>query len=96
LILTELNASLNSTERKEGKLHKVFETSFDWKKCRTEKFIQQKLDYIHWNPCKAKLVELPEQYIHSSAKFYVIGEQGVYLVTSFMELQDIDLTNSCI
>ncbi len=61
LILTELSSSLNSTERKEGKLHNAFETSFDWKECRTEKFIQQKLDYIHYNPCKGnKLVELPE------------------------------------
>jgi REP element-mobilizing transposase RayT len=31
LILQELNSSLNDTERKEGKLHNVFETSFDWK-----------------------------------------------------------------
>jgi hypothetical protein len=46
LILNELNNALNNTERKEGKLHSVFETSFDWKECRTEKFIQQKLAYL--------------------------------------------------
>jgi len=93
LILNELSASLNNTERKEGKLHNVFETSFDWKECRTEKFIQQKLDYIHYNPCKGKqLVELPEQYQYSSAKFYLTGEHGIYPVTNFMELRDIDLT----
>ena len=94
LILNELSSSLNNTEIKEGKLHNVFETSFDWKECRTEKFIQQKLDYIHMNPCKAKLVELPEQYKHSSAKYYFTGEQGIYPVTNFMELRDIDLTRS--
>ena len=92
LILSELSSSLNNTERKEGKRHSVFETSFDWKECRTEKFIQQKLDYIHLNPYKARLVELPEQYDHSSAKYYFTGEQGIYPVTSFMELRDIDLT----
>lgn len=92
LVLGELSSSLNNTERKEGKLHNVFETSFDWKECRTEKFIQQKLDYIHMNPCKAKLVELPEQYEHSSAKYYYTGEHGIYPVTNFMELRDIDLT----
>jgi len=93
LILSELNNDLNNTEKKEGKIYGVFETSFDWKECRTEKFIQQKLNYIHWNPCKGnKIVELPEQYIHSSAKFYVDGVQGIYPVTSFMELRDIDLT----
>jgi len=95
LILNELNNDLNNTEKKEGKIHGVFETSFDWKECRTEKFIQQKLNYIHWNPCKGnKLVELPEQYIHSSAKFYITGEQGIYAVTSFIELRDIDLTKT--
>jgi hypothetical protein len=35
LILSELSASLNNTERKDGKLHNVFETSFDWKACLT-------------------------------------------------------------
>jgi len=64
------------------------------RECGTEKFIQQKLDYIHFNPCKAKLVELPEQYEHSSAKYYYTGEQGIYTVTSFMELRDVDLTRS--
>ena len=47
LILNELNNDLNNTEKKEGKLYCVFETSFDWKECRTEKFIQQKLNFIH-------------------------------------------------
>ena len=31
LILQELSNTLNNAERKEGKLHNVFETSFDWK-----------------------------------------------------------------
>jgi len=43
----DLSSSLHNTERKEGKLHSAFEPSFDGKECRTEKFIQQKLDYIH-------------------------------------------------
>jgi hypothetical protein len=49
---------------------------------------------MHWNPYKGekKLAELPEQYIHSPAKFYVTGEQGIYPVTSYTELEDIDPT----
>ncbi len=79
LILQQLQQSVNNTEKKERKIPHVFETSFDWKECRTDKFIEQKLDYMHWNPCKGnRLVELPEQYIHSSAKFYITGEQGIY------------------
>jgi len=37
-------------------------------------------------------VELPEPYLHSSAKFYLTGEQGIYPVIKFMEFRDIDLT----
>ena len=41
LVLKELTQALNDTEKKEGKLHGVFETSFDWKECRTWNFIEQ-------------------------------------------------------
>jgi hypothetical protein len=58
----------------------------------TRKVYVQKLNYIHNNPCVAGLCVLPEEYEHSSAKFYTVGEQGIYAVTSFMELRDIDLT----
>jgi putative transposase len=60
--------------------------------CRTEKFIIQKLNYIHNNPCAVGLCAKPEDYRHSSAKFYITNKQGIYPVTSFMELHDIDLT----
>jgi len=92
LILNELNSDLNNTEKKESKIHGVFETSFDWKECRTEKFYSTKVELHSLESCKAnKFAELPEQYIDSSAKFYITDKQGVYPVTSFMELSDIDL-----
>ena len=91
-ILNQLNSWVNATDRKRYKRHEVFEPSFDWKECRTEKFLVQKLSYIHNNPRVARLCRQPEEYLHSSAKFYITGENGVYPVTSFMELQDIDLT----
>src|SRR3954470_12986292 len=34
-VLTQLSSSVNSTDRKRGKLHEVFEPSFDWKECRS-------------------------------------------------------------
>lgn len=94
LLLSKMQSTVNHTQSTDNKLHEVFEPSFDWKECRTSAFIQQKLYYIHWNPCKGenKLAELPEQYFHSSAKFYITGEQSIYPVTSHMELEDIDLT----
>ncbi|MCU0397148.1 MAG: hypothetical protein MUC73_03500 [Cyclobacteriaceae bacterium] len=95
-LLIELASCVNKTERKRGKLHDVFEPSFDWKECYTDDFIEQKLHYIHENPCRGKwnLVNYPWEYIHSSARFYYNGEQGVYPVTSFMELKDVDLTTT--
>jgi len=36
----------------------------------SNKFIQQKLDYIHSNPVKAGLVVNPEDYLYSSARNY--------------------------
>jgi len=36
----------------------------------SQKFIEQKLDYIHANPVKAGIVEKPEQYLYSSARNY--------------------------
>jgi REP element-mobilizing transposase RayT len=39
-----------------------------------EKVFWEKLDYIHWNPVKAGLCNMPEKYKYSSAKFY---EEGI-------------------
>ena len=93
-ILSRLTSLVNHTDRKRGKLHEVFEPSFDCKECTTAKFVEQKLNYIHSNPCRYKpqLVNLPQDYLHSSARFYITGEQGYYPVTSYMQLLDIDLT----
>jgi hypothetical protein len=32
------------------------------------------------------------EYEHSTAKFYITGEQGIYKVKNYLELEDIDLT----
>jgi hypothetical protein len=38
---------VNDTQKAINKQHEVFEPSFDGKECRTEKFTEQKLSYIH-------------------------------------------------
>src|SRR5690349_9465781 len=40
---------------------------------RTHKVYIQKLDYVHWNPVKAGICKLPEDYKYSSASFYETG-----------------------
>lgn len=91
-LLVEMSDWVNTTDRLRNKQHEVFEPSFDWKECYDARLLKQKADYIHMNPCKAGLVKLPEEYLHSSAKYYHTGQQGQYPVITYMELQDVDLT----
>lgn len=97
-LLSQLEAFVSKADKRRGKIHEVFEPSFDWKECVSEKFITQKLNYIHNNPCSGKwqLVHQPQEYIHSSAKFYITGFQGIYEVLNYSMLDDIDLTKPLI
>ena len=45
---------------------------------------EQKLDYIHHNPVKANLCQLPEEYIYSSAEYYILNKENP-LLTHYME-----------
>jgi len=92
-ILEKLKGWVIEMEKFKNKQHEVFEPSFDRKECYSISFMKQKVNYIHNNPCKEGLAKLPEDYKHSSAKYYYTGEQGVYPVITYMELQDIDLTS---
>ena len=75
-------------ETKKGKKHQVFQPSFDAKSCFTENFIVQKLDYMHHNPVSGKWnsVEDFTEYLHSSAKYYETGCQGIYPVVHYMDV----------
>ncbi len=93
-ILNHLQSIVSEKEKAKNKIHRVFEPSFDWKECNNETFINQKLDYIHMNPCHTKepLVEQPQDYIYSSAKFYINGVQDCITIINSLELDDIDLS----
>lgn len=92
-LLRQMSDWVNKTDQLRNKKHEVFEPSFDRKECYSISFMKQKIDYIHNNPCKAKMsgVKFPEDYLHSSARYYYTAKQGVYPVITYMELQDIDL-----
>ncbi len=46
-------------------------------------FIKQKINYMHDNPCSDKwnLCNSPIDYVHSSSRYYLAGEDGFYNVT---------------
>ncbi|MFT4018914.1 MAG: transposase [Agriterribacter sp.] len=50
---------------------------------RTNTVYEQKLDYIHWNPVKAGLCKMPEDYKYSSAKFYETGIDDFGFITHY-------------
>ncbi|HSC37461.1 MAG TPA: hypothetical protein VLD19_06310, partial [Chitinophagaceae bacterium] len=54
LILDRLKDGVTKSDRQRGKLHEVWEDSFDWKECSSRSMIEQKLRYIHENPCRGK------------------------------------------
>ncbi|MBI3219879.1 MAG: hypothetical protein HYZ44_10230 [Bacteroidetes bacterium] len=93
-LLDTLQANVTPADTARKKKHNVFEVSFDWKECLTEKFIEQKVNYIHENPCRGKwnLVNNLSSYVHSSAGFYLTGKHGAYEVTSYELMKDLDLT----
>lgn len=81
-ILKQLYEAVSLSDKDKGKIHQVFERSFDCKEITSQYFFMQKLSYIHNNPCSGvwKLTENPVDYIHSSAKYYATGEQGVHFI----------------
>jgi len=96
-ILTLLKLSVQSKDRDKGQKHEVWRHGFDIKSCRTEKFIQQKLNYMHDNPCagKWKLTDRRCNYEHSSCSFYEIGKKHYKNLRDYRDFL-VDLENSFI
>ena len=87
-LLTLMCESVTLNERAKKKIHNVFRPSADIKEIVTENFIRQKLNYIHKNPIcrKWKLAKDYFDYIHSSARYYDLGEEGKYKVIHYQEV----------
>ena len=94
VILKQLQDGVEALRKLRDKQHEVWKLSFDWKERKNSIFINQKLLYIHNNPCSKKwdLSINPVSYLHSSAKYYIAGEQGIYAVTNYMEMEDVNLS----
>jgi REP element-mobilizing transposase RayT len=90
-LLSKLVDGVEDKRKQNNKQHEIWELSFDWKNCRNKEFIKQKLLYIHNNPCSGKwnLCSSPVDYLHSSAKFYLTEEQGIYPVKNIWEMEDV-------
>ena len=85
------NKVLEMLKREGEKLkqeYKIWEDDYDARDVFSVKFLQQKMDYIHHNPCQPhwKLVDKPEQYLWSTAGLYFEGKPCII---------PIDLLHKC-
>ena len=53
-VLQQLEDGVTTNDKKRGKLHEVWQDSFDWKHCISDAFTRQKIDYMHENPRAGK------------------------------------------
>jgi REP element-mobilizing transposase RayT len=89
-LLNLLGSAVEPKDRSRGKKHEPWKSGFDVKECRTEKFLLQKLNYIHDNPVKGKwmLAKDIEAYLHSSCLFYFKKKHRLCEVTHYEEVLD--------
>ena len=87
-LLQQLQNEVQYKDREKKQKHVVWEDGFDIKKCRTEKFVLQKLIYMHLNPVSGKwlLAASSLEYLHSSSLFYFNGRQQLFVVQDYREL----------
>jgi hypothetical protein len=49
---------------------RIWKPRFDWFVINNENTLRQKIEYIHNNPIKKGLVEVPTEWVYSSARNY--------------------------
>ena len=69
-VFTAAGAETGRSERK------VWQDSFWEMNIFSERFVHQKLNYIHRNPVRAELVTAPEKYPYSSYRNYVSNDDS--------------------
>ena len=87
-LVQSLSAAVTARERKKGQLHKVFKSSFDAKPIFSDKFLIQKIDYIHHNPVCGKwnLAKDYVSYEYSSASFNELGISQHFIPMHYKDL----------
>ncbi len=69
------------------RLYQIWERNALSVYCFSDKVIREKLEYIHNNPLaeKWKLASLPEEYLFSSASFYLKNENNFAFLTHYLD-----------
>lgn len=96
-LLKIMHDSVSLLDANKGQKHNVFHTSCDIKKIVSEKILRQRLYYMHTRPLSGNwnLAENYTDYLHSSAKYYESGLEGIYKVIHFSAVSKIQAGFSC-
>ncbi len=71
---------------KSGSEHQVWQKGFHPQLIHDDKMLTGKIDYIHYNPVKRGYVEKPEDWLHSSAGYFVSGRKSLVTLTPLEEI----------
>lgn len=74
--------------RPEKQQFKVWENGYSAKDVFSPEFLRQKIEYTHNNPLQPQwqLAERPEDYVWSSARFYLLNEPALIPLRDAREL----------
>ncbi|MDW3209199.1 MAG: transposase [Reichenbachiella sp.] len=76
-MLNKFSYEANRTQR--GSDYILWKEGYHAKQIETNDFLDEKLDYIHNNPVEAGFVNVPEEYLYSSARNYA-GKEAVMAI----------------
>ena len=74
-----LDLLASAVARSDKQRYKVWEDGYNAKDVFSSEFLRQKMTYSHNNPCQPhwRLAECPENYVWSSARFYLLEKPAI-------------------
>ena len=66
--------------------HQIWMPRFDDLQLRSPEVTRIKVNYIHMNPVRKTMIELPEQYLYSSAGWYDGGKERFLTLTDIKRI----------
>ena len=85
MIDSNQSSELALNKSTQGDRDSIFERKPYKAEMYNRKVATQKVDYIHYNPVKAGLCEMLEDYWFSSARFYELNQDDFGFLTHYME-----------
>ncbi len=79
----------SNAKGKKNRVFKFWMDRFDDLIITTEKTLGVKINYIHNNPIKERLVDKPEDWKFSSARNYILDDHSIISVSTSLEVKEV-------